>query len=215
MKGVNSGDGPEQLGSNVSKAVWHDVMTAMAGQMRPSAYVATDYPKGPTHRIFSKPLVTGDTYDDQEKGRCMRPCTTPAPPFYYEEKRLQYHVPATKQVIRCHTIICFAAHGPPGKGDEVRHKMGECWFDDCLNPLHLGWGTKAENRRDYLIGPRRLGRRKKPDDKSGAKHGKRKTVQVKHMIEARRMAKLATTMVIRSASDTVQGVITRSKTKAE
>ena len=190
-------------------------MTAMAQQMRPSAYDATAHPDGPTYRIFYKPLVAGDTYDEQDKGECMRPKVAPAPPFYYAEERLRYHVPTTKEIIRCHAIICFAAHGPPSEGDEVMHKMGECRFDDCLNPLHLRWGSKLENRKDHLLGPKRLGRRKRNKAKPGAKHSKGGTARVTAEYEARRIDASTTGKVTRSAAVTMQGVITRSKAKAE
>jgi hypothetical protein len=217
MKGVKSRKAPKQLGSKLSRDGWETVLTAMAGQMRPSAYVGDA-----NHEIFYRPLVTGGTKDDQDMGQCMRPKARPRPPFYYAEDRLQYLVPTTNQVIRCHVVICFATHGKPNEGDEAMHKLKDCRFDDCLNPLHLSWGTKSENHQDHLRGPRRLGKRKEPSPSkkgtSKAKHSKvvhstAGPARVREDTEVRRMGPSQTTKVTRSASSTVQGVMTRAKAK--
>jgi hypothetical protein len=52
-----------------------------------------------------------------------------------------------------HRIVCFAFHGPPpSPSHEVLHSCyNVCRMTDsckCLSPLHLRWGSKAENAQD-------------------------------------------------------------------
>lgn len=64
-----------------------------------------------------------------------------------------------------HRIICELAHGaPPTLKHEAAHKCGNGHLG-CVNPTHLAWKTKAENRRESTA----HGRGTRTRHKNGAK----------------------------------------------
>lgn len=54
-----------------------------------------------------------------------------------------------------HRIMCELAHGAPATPDlEAAHSCGR-GHEGCVNPLHLSWKTKTENRREAGSRPRK------------------------------------------------------------
>jgi len=81
---------------------------------------------------------------DHNGDECL---TWPFPPASTGYGQIKWH----GKMRGAHRIMCELAHGPaPSPDHEAAHSCGK-GHEACVNPKHLRWATKVENKADMLI----------------------------------------------------------------